>query len=195
MQIRNSLAFAIIVILAGLNLPVRHSVFAVDHDGPVVTKIYIVRHAERNKGYNPPLNKEGKKRAADLKETLIDSGITAIYYPDWKRNHQTALPLLKATGIKPIRLDRDLLNDTEQFAKDLAERIYNEALGETILYIGNQKGAGNQMGNIQELYYTLGGEETPLTRYFDMYILIMHDKKIVNVHHTLYGDVSEDFKR
>ena len=193
MQIKTTKGWVLILIFSGGFLFSQQSVSAADDDGPVVTKIYIVRHAERNKGYNPPLNKEGKKRAADLKDVLIDSGITAIYYPDWDRNHQTALPLLKATGIKPVRLDRVLLNDTERFANDLAERIYSDALGETILYIGNQKGAGNQMGNIQELYYALGGEGTPLTRYFDMYIVTLHDRQIVKVTHTLYGDVSEDF--
>lgn len=159
---------------------------------PVVTKIYIVRHAERDPGLDPSLNALGKKRASALKEVLIDSGITAVYYPNWKRNHQTAEPLLEATGIRPVRLDRVLLNDTEQFAKNLAEQIYRESLGETILYIGNQKGVGKQMGNIQELYYALGGEGTPLTRYFDMYILTLHDKEIVKVQHTRYGEITKD---
>lgn len=100
--------------------------------------------------------------------------------------------LINEIDLKLVQLDRVLLNDTEQFAKDLAEQIYSEALGGTILYIGNQKGVEKQMGNIQELYFALGGKDTPLTRYFDMYILMLHNRQVFKIQHALFGKLPEN---
>lgn len=67
------------------------------------TTIVLVRHAE--KASNAPdalLSPQGQQRAECLAHTLKDAGIKRIYVSDVKRTQQTAEPLAKALGIKPV---------------------------------------------------------------------------------------------
>lgn len=67
------------------------------------TTIVLVRHAE--KVSNAPdalLSPQGQQRAECLAHTLKDAGIKRIYVSDAKRTQQTAEPLAKALGIKPV---------------------------------------------------------------------------------------------
>lgn len=67
------------------------------------TTIVLVRHAE--KASNAPdalLSSQGQQRAECLAHTLKDAGIKRIYVSDVKRTQQTAEPLAKALGIKPV---------------------------------------------------------------------------------------------
>ena len=43
------------------------------------TIIFLFRHAEKATGKNPPLTKNGQKRAKALANTLRESGITQIF--------------------------------------------------------------------------------------------------------------------
>ncbi len=157
-----------------------------------ITKIYIIRHAERDPGQNPPLNRKGEKRAQLIKEMLADSGITVIYTPDLIRNRQTAAPLARQLNIQPRLIPFHILDDTPEVARHVKNRIWNEDLGETILYIGNQKGPGYQMGNLQEFYKAIGGNKTPLSRYPDMHIVTLKDTVFVMTRHVIYGADEQD---
>ncbi|HET9280841.1 MAG TPA: phosphoglycerate mutase family protein [Candidatus Angelobacter sp.] len=67
------------------------------------TTIVLVRHAE--KASNDPdaqLSPQGQQRAECLAHVLKDAGIKRIYVSDTKRTQQTAEPLAKALGIKPV---------------------------------------------------------------------------------------------
>ncbi|HET9281270.1 MAG TPA: phosphoglycerate mutase family protein [Candidatus Angelobacter sp.] len=67
------------------------------------TTIVLVRHAE--KASNDPdalLSPQGQQRAECLAHVLKDAGIKRIYVSDVKRTQQTAEPLAKALGIKPV---------------------------------------------------------------------------------------------
>jgi phosphohistidine phosphatase SixA len=67
------------------------------------TTIVLVRHAE--KASNAPdalLSPQGQQRAECLAHVLKDAGIKRIYVSDVKRTQQTAEPLAKALGIKPV---------------------------------------------------------------------------------------------
>ena len=67
------------------------------------TTIVLVRHAE--KVSNAPdalLSPQGQQRAECLAHMLKDAGIKRIYVSDVKRTQQTAEPLAKALGIKPV---------------------------------------------------------------------------------------------
>lgn len=61
--------------------------------------VYLVRHAEKQKGDNPGLTEVGQARAELLKFKLMNSGIDYIHSSDYKRTRATAAPLAKATGI------------------------------------------------------------------------------------------------
>jgi broad specificity phosphatase PhoE len=61
--------------------------------------IFIVRHAEKEKGDNPPLTKEGFGRAGDLMRRLQQENIAAIYTTPLKRTQQTADSLRLYVGV------------------------------------------------------------------------------------------------
>lgn len=57
---------------------------------PAVTKIFIVRHGEKEPGKDPVLTSAGNIRAGDLMRALQNEGIQKIYVSQYKRTLQTA---------------------------------------------------------------------------------------------------------
>jgi broad specificity phosphatase PhoE len=62
--------------------------------------IYLVRHAEKEKGSNPSLTQGGVKRAAALAEFLQNKNITTVFSTDYKRTIETATPTAKQAGVE-----------------------------------------------------------------------------------------------
>lgn len=58
----------------------------------VTTRIYIVRHAERQTGVNPHLTNDGNARAQTLKDTLSTKSIKMVLTTDSNRTRETAQP-------------------------------------------------------------------------------------------------------
>lgn len=138
------------------------------------TTLIMIRHAERDAGYDPPLNAQGVRRSLRLTELFDQSGITRILIPDLKRNVETVGPLAEALGIDPITYPIEKVKDSSAFAEDVIRKIKSDFLGETVLFVGNQTNPDNNgIGNLQEVYRQLGGEGIPMTRYSDMYIFIV----------------------
>ena len=81
--------------------------------------IYLVRHAEKQKGDDPGLTDEGHLRAQTLKDKLSDTGITRIYSSDYKRTQQTAGPLADHLGLSVISYDP---RDLDGFANQLSSQ-------------------------------------------------------------------------
>src|SRR5436190_22211 len=54
-----------------------------------VTKIFIVRHGEKETGNDPLLNAAGKTRAGDLMRALKNEGIQKIYVSRTRRSQMT----------------------------------------------------------------------------------------------------------
>lgn len=63
------------------------------------TRIFLVRHAEREKGDDPGLTVDGAARAAALSERLSGEGITEIWSTKTRRTEATAEPLAAALGL------------------------------------------------------------------------------------------------
>ncbi len=63
------------------------------------TTIYVVRHAEKAKGDNPPLTDAGQARAASLAETLRDVDLDAVFTTDLCRTAQTVDATAHAAGL------------------------------------------------------------------------------------------------
>jgi phosphohistidine phosphatase SixA len=77
--------------------------FAAAQQPPRASTVVLVRHAE--KASNAPdavLSAQGQQRAECLAHVLKDAGIKRIYVSDAKRTQQTAEPLARALGIKPV---------------------------------------------------------------------------------------------
>lgn len=83
------------------------------------TTVILVRHAEKASNQTTPdvpLSAQGQQRAECLAHVLKDSGIKRIYVSDTKRTQQTADPLAKALGIKPVIVPA---NDTNTLVRDV----------------------------------------------------------------------------
>ena len=122
-------SFIILLVL----LPVQNLLFAQLPQGITAkTKIYLVRHAEKDTGNNPSLTQNGKKRAGALMYKLKSKNIQRIYVTQYKRTQMTGDSLRIQLGI-----------DTAHYKADTTgEDIYNKIIansdgGKTILIIGH----------------------------------------------------------
>ena len=164
----------------------------IHEDGQTVPfKVYMIRHAERDPGANPPLNERGRARAKLLAGLMADSQVTAIYVADFRRNRQTARPLAERAGIPVHVLPKKLNSDGRACADYFMGNIVKKHSDGNILFIGNSKSGGKGMGNLQEIYRRMGGDTLPLTRYFDMYVFYIHPGRPAIIRHVMYGDRSE----
>ncbi|MFD1314473.1 phosphoglycerate mutase family protein [Namhaeicola litoreus] len=95
------------------------------------TTIILVRHAETFEGGSERmLNEVGKKRALELKRTLQNVKLDAIYSTDLNRTKQTVHPISLDRGLEIIPYDPTNLND-------FAYRLLKNHVGETILVSGH----------------------------------------------------------
>ena len=78
--------------------------------------IYLVRHAEKQKGDNPSLTKAGHERAELIKDMLGDKGVTYVHSTNLNRTLETATPLADSLGMDIQIYDG---KDLEGFAKTL----------------------------------------------------------------------------
>lgn len=79
--------------------------------------IYLVRHAEKQKGDNPGLTDAGHERAQALKNKLQDEGVQYVHSSNYRRTLETAQPLAEAIGVDVRLYDP---RDLESFADDLS---------------------------------------------------------------------------
>ena len=97
-----------------------------------VTKIFIVRHAEKESGKDPVLTPAGNARAGDLMRILQNEGIQKIYVSQYKRTQMTADSMRIQLKINAVQYAADTL------CGDLVNTIMaNEDFGKTILIIAH----------------------------------------------------------
>ena len=100
---------------------------------PLVTTVYLVRHAEKDTTGNPPdpaLSAVGQVRALALRQTLLKRRPEALFTTDTKRTRATLAPLAEATKLEPQVYDgrRTYL---------LAERIRKDYAGKSVVVVGH----------------------------------------------------------
>lgn len=96
------------------------------------TKIFIVRHAEKETGKDPVLTPAGNARAGDLMHALQNEGVQKIYVSQYKRTQQTADSMRIQLKISAVQYIADTLCD------DLVNTIMeNGDFGKTILIIAH----------------------------------------------------------
>jgi hypothetical protein len=155
------------------------------------TTVVIVRHAERDEGLDPPLNEEGKDRAAALAHALRGNGVTAIYCPDLIRNRETCDAVADVLDLEVNVIQGTRLVDTRALANELVDEFLERHAGGVVLFVGNTgPQVGEQSGNLQELYARLGGTGAPPIKYEDLYIAIIPEEGPVRFIEATYGGPS-----
>jgi len=95
---------------------------------PQVTTVMIVRHGEKldpnSNATNEPLSLDGEARAAALRETLLRSGVTAVYSTNTRRTLDTVAPLANA-----FRLPTQIYSN----ATTLANEVMTQRRGDVVL--------------------------------------------------------------
>lgn len=85
---------------------------------PAVTRLFLLRHAEKQGGSDPALTGPGMARAIQLAERLRGEGVTAIWSTATRRTQDTAGPLAAALGLEVATYDAGAL---PAFAASLTE--------------------------------------------------------------------------
>lgn len=99
---------------------------------PGVTRIFIVRHAEKEAGKDPLLTVAGNARAGDLMRALQNEGIQKIYVSQYRRTQNTGDSLRLQLKIDTVHYAADTLCD------NLINAIMEHSdFGKTILIIGH----------------------------------------------------------
>jgi len=118
----------LLIFLAAITL--QNSGFAQQESA--VTKIFIVRHAEKESGKDPDLTPAGHARAGDLMRALQNEGVQKIYVSQYKRTQQTADSMHIQLKINTVQYPADTLCD------NLVNTIMeNGDFGKTILIIAH----------------------------------------------------------
>ena len=96
------------------------------------TRIYVVRHAEKEGGKDPVLTNAGKQRAGDLMRKLANKNIQRIYVSEYRRTQMTGDSMRIQSGIDTVHYVADTVAD------DLLRRIKEHGdIGKNILVIGH----------------------------------------------------------
>ncbi len=146
------------------------------------SKIYIVRHAEKQSGNDPLLTDEGNKRAGDLARELKDKKIKRIYVTQYLRTQHTADSLQLQSGADTVQI----IADTSCAALFAAITI-NKDWNKPILIITHSN-------IIQKIIYKLGitdfpQQNIPEKEFDNLYRVSMQHKQPV-LTHTKYGKAS-----
>ena len=98
------------------------------------TTVFISRHADRfGTEPDPSLTPKGKAQAESLGRMLADANIRHIYTTELIRTQQTAEPLALKTGVKPVVVPQDRLDD-------LIKQVRQTALPhESTLVVGHRQ--------------------------------------------------------
>jgi broad specificity phosphatase PhoE len=130
------------------------------------TTIILVRHAEKAAPTgDPPLAGAGVERAKELAHVLAGMNVTTIYVTEFLRTQETAEPLAKAIGVKPV-----VIETGTTYASWIAELVRKHP-GETLLVVGHSN-------TIPEVMRQLGIANPPViadTEYDDLFICLFGD--------------------
>lgn len=74
-----------------------------------VTRLFLMRHAEKETGPDPALTGAGTARAAQLAERLGGEGVSQIWSTDTRRTQDTVRPLATALGLEVQSYDAGAL--------------------------------------------------------------------------------------
>ncbi|MGB4843447.1 MAG: histidine phosphatase family protein [Ferruginibacter sp.] len=152
---------------------------AIGQDDKAVTKIFVVRHAEKEKGTDPLLTTAGNTRAGDLMRKLQNEGIQKIYVSKTRRTQNTGDSLRIQSGIDTVHYVADTVCD-----KLINAIMQHSDFGKTILIIGHSN-------TIPQIIRKLGVKDYPYgdipDNDFDDLFLITYKNEKARVKKMKYG--------
>lgn len=124
-----------IVCLLVLAMPRAHAGAQAASQTPPATTVYLVRHAEREAGYDadPGLSPAGRVRADELSALLGARSIAAIFTTQFARTQQTAEPLALARQLRPTVM----YAGGSDHASRVASTILDSYAGKTVVVVGH----------------------------------------------------------
>jgi len=128
--------FVLLAAFAGLTTGAAHAqtkAVAKDKVKPIITTVYIVRHAEKDStsdAADPTLSPLGLARAQALRQTLEKRHPAALFTTDTKRTRATLDPLAGALKLEPQVYDA-------RRGRDLADRVLKEYAGKSVVVVGH----------------------------------------------------------
>ena len=125
-----------------------------------VTKIFIVRHADRDGNLDALKSPQGTKRAQELKRIFLNTGIDRIYSPNTNRTRATAEPLANALDITTA-----LYSNSRQ----VIDTILNRHRGKEILVVGHS----NTVDTLIKRCGCPGIGMIPDTQFDNLYLVIV----------------------
>ena len=150
------------------------------------TVYYVVRHAERDPGDDPPINDEGAIRAERLADALERAGIDEIITTSFIRGQQTGEPLSNRMDV-PMTVAPLERVSWPTLATNVAEwQLEREVDGATYLMIGHSGGYNTTL--LEALGAPSSG--TLAERYQDLVILIREPDGAVKLSMLQYGGES-----
>jgi phosphohistidine phosphatase SixA len=150
------------------------------------TVYYVVRHAERDAGVDPPLNDEGRARAERLADALEKAGVDEIIATEFIRTQETGEPLADRTDA-PITVSPVEWTNWPDFGTEIASwQRAREVPGATYLMIGHSSGYNTAL--LEGLGAPPSG--TLAEKYQDMVILMRESDGSVRLSVLQYGGAS-----
>lgn len=147
------------------------------------TKIYLVRHGEKESGKDPILTTAGRQRAGDLMRVLIKKHIRCIYLTEFRRSEMTADSMRIQLGIDTVHYKADTLFD------DLVNKIrLHGDMRKAILVIGHSNTIPKLIRKLGVEYYPQ--ENIPDNGYDDLFLVRykMHKARVIKYK---YGAASQ----
>ncbi|MGX5817436.1 histidine phosphatase family protein [Chitinophaga lutea] len=154
------------------------AVTPVSEDSTFLTgTLFLVRHAEKNPGYDSTLTGAGLIRAGKLYHLLKDSGITRIYTTPFRRTAQTGDSLRLLAHIDTVHYQPDSTGESLLYAisrhDDWGKRLLVIGHSNTLLpmlqSLGVRPGidsiADKDYGNLFIVYKTMKGARLEKKRY------------------------------
>lgn len=90
---------------------------ATNTQADAIHSIYLVRHAEKQKGKNPALTPQGRCRAHFYGQYFSGFTLDRIFASKYRRNQETAAPIVKQQNLTSLSFDPSQQN---QFAQQLS---------------------------------------------------------------------------
>jgi hypothetical protein len=142
-----------------------------------VHKIYIVRHAEKNKepAIDPQLSLAGVQRSLDLTTLMKDKNIGYIFSTNTKRTKETGLPLSTLNNV-PVQLYAiDTLKSFIMHLSHLKKNTLVIGHSNILLPMLNEFGVQHQIKAIGDYDYN------------NLFIVTIKNSKAIKVRETLFG--------